>query len=73
MHCYSGTPPYDHLVITTTFWLTSQNCQTFFCKKKNKQTNTLVNTAIFFWPIGDRIIGAPLYDIYTAIALVEYS
>ena len=70
MHCYSGTPPYGHLVITVTFWLTSQNCHTFFCKK-TKKTPCLIQT-IFFAHWGP-INGAPLYDIYMAIAKVKYS
>ena len=32
---------------------------TFSCKKK-----TLVNTAKYFWPIGDRNNGVPLYRMY---------
>ena len=57
---YSGTPPYGHLSNTVTsilqplFWPPGKNRHAFSCRK------TLVNTAKFFWSIGDCIIGVPL-------------
>ena len=51
---------YGHLVITATFvGPPVKNRHTFSLKKK-----TLVCTAKFFWPIGDRINGVPLYKNY---------
>ena len=55
MIIYSETPPYGHLVITTTlFGHPCKNCHTYSSKK------ALVNTANFIWPIGDSINGIPL-------------
>ena len=50
-YMYSETPPYGHLVFTAfLFWAPGKTTLHFLVKKK-----TLVNTAKFFWPIGDRI------------------
>ena len=57
-YMYSETPPYGHLGNTVTsflftatlFWAPGKTALHFPVKKK-----TLVNTAKFFWPIGDRI------------------
>ena len=57
---YSGTPPYGHLgntvksLLQPLFWPPGKNRHAFSCRK------TLVNTAKFFWSIGDCIIGVPL-------------
>ena len=54
---YSGTPPYGHLSNTVTsilqplFWPPGKNRHAFSCRKN------LVNTAKFFWSIGDCILG----------------
>ena len=61
---YSETPPYGHLSNTVTsllqplfFGCLAKTSIHFLVKK------TLVNMAKFFWPIGDRIIGVPLYPV----------
>ena len=45
------------------FWLPGKNRLTFSCKKTiiNILYGHLVNTAKFFWPIGDHINRVPLY------------
>ena len=56
---YSGTPPYSHLgnTVTSTFLAARLNDHTFSCIYKIRSR---VNTAKFFWLIGDRINGVPL-------------
>ena len=65
---YSESPPYSHLGNTVTsllrprFLAAWQDGHTFSCKKKKTLLiRSPVNAAKFFWPIGDRIDGVPLY------------
>ena len=56
---YSGTPPYGHLLIMATFFgCLAKWPYIFFCKRKRLLIRVTVK---FFWPIGDRINGVPLY------------
>ena len=53
---------YCHLVITATFlWPPGKNRHTFSCKKTLFKTATLLIWPNVFRPIGDLIIGVPLY------------
>ena len=60
---YSGTPPYGHLVNTVTLLLQplflaaqAKSHMHFFVKKPS------LIQPIFFWPLGDRKKGVPLYE-----------
>ena len=55
---YSGTPPYDHRVITVTLFWPEKKLSQSFSYLKNP-----FNTARFLWPIGDRITRVPLYRV----------
>ena len=66
LYQYSGTPPYRHLVITATFFLAVQPNDHTFSSKTTLLIRSPVNTANFYWPIGDRIKGVPLdYSVTT--------
>ena len=64
---YSENPPYGHVGNTVTsllrpfFLATWQNGHTFSWKKTSFIWSPVNTANFFFWPIGDRINGVPLY------------
>ena len=64
---YSEIPPYGHLgnritlLLRPLFWAAWQKLPYIFLVKKPSLIRPTINTANFFWPIGDRIDGVPLY------------
>ena len=61
---YSETPPYGHLGNTVTLspsaWQNGHTFLAYISWKNPLLIRPPVNTANFFWPIGDRINGVPL-------------
>ena len=64
---YSGPPTTATSLLRPLFfffWPHGKTTIHFLVKRNTSLIRSPVNTAKFFWPLGDRIIGVPLYMYY---------